>query len=304
MTATIVCVHGSGPKPPEASYKALWHAALRRGVERETPEALAAFDAARIELVYFADLTRELAGDEPDDALDDRKQALDELCQLSKSKQFRRSAYEALPGKSPLREFAADVAGPVLRAAGLDRQVKGRLVPELGAYWQNDGGLAEALRNRIEQALLDAGDRAGPCVLISHGFGAVPSWDALWQLAQPEIEARTSVDLWLSLGSPLADDTVRASLAGSDRSGSERYPDNIGCWHNLAAEDDFFCHDETVANDFAEMQRSQPETEIADFRIYNLAMRAGRSDPHHSSGYLVHPRCARSLAGVISGSGL
>lgn len=299
---TIICVHGSGPKPDDASYRSLWHAALRRGIERESAETLAHFDACEFEFVYFADLTRKLIGEEANEALTDRQQALDALCSLSKSKQFRRSAYEALPGKSPVREFAADIAAPILRATGFDRTVKGKLVPELGAYWRNDEGVADALRSRIENALGRASERGGRCILISHGFGNVPTWDALWAMSRQSPQAGANVDLWLSLGSPLADDTVRASLAGSDRASSERYPTNIARWHNLAAEDDFFCHDETMANDFAEMQRTQPDLVIEDFRIYNLAVRSELSAPHHSSGYLVHPRCARSLIAALSGN--
>jgi hypothetical protein len=35
---------------------------------------------------------------------------------------------------------------------------------------------------------------------------------------------------------------------------------------------------------------------IRDYRIYNLAVRYGRSNPHSSMGYLVHPRVAKIVA--------
>ncbi|MEQ8691419.1 MAG: hypothetical protein RIC89_11355, partial [Pseudomonadales bacterium] len=67
-------------------------------------------------------------------------------------------------------------------------------------------------------------------------------------------------------------------------------------WHNLAAEDDYVCHDKTVANDFSAMLDRRLIGDIRDYTIYNLAVRYGRSNPHHSSGYLTHPRTAELLA--------
>ena len=92
-------------------------------------------------------------------------------------------------------------------------------------------------------------------------------------------------------------------MLGAKERADSRFPSNVISWHNIAAEDDYFCHDETVANDYAEFAASELITEICDYRIYNLALRDGRSSPHHSTGYLIHPRCARSLADALNGSG-
>jgi hypothetical protein len=35
---------------------------------------------------------------------------------------------------------------------------------------------------------------------------------------------------------------------------------------------------------------------IRDYRIYNLAVRYGKSNPHSSVGYLIHPRVAQIIA--------
>ena len=34
---------------------------------------------------------------------------------------------------------------------------------------------------------------------------------------------------------------------------------------------------------------------LRDYRIYNLAVRYGKSNPHSSLGYLVHPRTTKIL---------
>lgn len=104
------------------------------------------------------------------------------------------------------------------------------------------------------------------------------------------------VDKLITLGSPLASRSVASHLAGARQTGVERYPQNILNWHNIAAEDDYVCHDKTVADDFQEMLDKRVIGNITDDVIYNLAVRYGRSNPHHSAGYLVHPRFTRYLA--------
>ena len=108
------------------------------------------------------------------------------------------------------------------------------------------------------------------------------------------------VSTWITFGSPLADEFVKRHLLGGDRTGTQRYPTNIVTWHNIAAEDDFTCHDETVANDFAAMQDQRLISRIRDHRIYNLAVRYGKSNPHNAMGYLMHPRMTGLIGDWLS----
>jgi hypothetical protein len=39
---------------------------------------------------------------------------------------------------------------------------------------------------------------------------------------------------------------------------------------------------------------------IRDYRIYNLAVRYGKSNPHSFMGYLVHPRMTKLVADWLS----
>jgi hypothetical protein len=34
---------------------------------------------------------------------------------------------------------------------------------------------------------------------------------------------------------------------------------------------------------------------VQDYRVYNLAVRYGKSNPHSSVGYLIHPRTSKIL---------
>ena len=75
-----------------------------------------------------------------------------------------------------------------------------------------------------------------------------------------------------------------------------KYPSNVVSWHNVSAEDDYLSHDNTLADDYAAMLKQKQVSAIKDHRIYNLAVRYGKSNPHSSVGYLVHPRVAQIIS--------
>ncbi len=299
MTASsdrLLLVHGGGPQPDASMLESLWREALRRGLQRDHGKRLAAFDDLSISMVYHA---REV---ESGAALEDRKSCLQALSALGKPKDFRRRQYETLPGKSALREFVMDVGAPVAGAVGLGARLEALQVPELASYWAGDTRLIGA-RDKLVELLSDSLKHGYRTLIVAHCFGSVLAYDALWQLTQlhspATIQGRTGVDL-ITLGAPLAADAVRKRLAGADAPPAQRFPRHVGRWANFAAEDDPVCHDKSVADDFRAMADSVG-TVIEDRVIYNLAVRAERSAPHHSAGYLVHPAVAQEVAGWLRG---
>ena len=100
----------------------------------------------------------------------------------------------------------------------------------------------------------------------------------------------------VTLGSPLGNETVKKNLKGASAGGPRKYPKNIGHWINIAAEDDYISHDQTVANNYRKMTKWGLVSSITDHRIYNLAVRDGKSNPHHGVGYLVHPTVTRIVS--------
>src|SRR5690606_11050410 len=101
MDKTIVLIHGRGFHPSEDVSRDLWLSALRHGIERDHPQQLPAFDAARKRFVYFGDVSNAfLAGaakiENPRDASDHR-QTLSDLQQYSRA-DFSRRTYRKLPG--------------------------------------------------------------------------------------------------------------------------------------------------------------------------------------------------------------
>jgi hypothetical protein len=104
------------------------------------------------------------------------------------------------------------------------------------------------------------------------------------------------------LGAPLGDSMVRQQLLGANRKGRPRFPTNVLAWHNVSADDDYISHDNTVADDFKAMLKQRQVSSIRDYRIYNLAIRYGRSNPHSAIGYLIHPRITKILTDWLTQS--
>ena len=293
MTAkSILLIHGSGAKPSAESLLEFWREALRAGLARDSPKTLERFDAATIEMVYFADVVQH-AGASYDESLDllQRRQVLDALGALKKKQDFRRRYYEDLPGKTPLKEFAMDM----LASAGLSGLVWSKVMPELRAYLADEDQWASRLRANIVNRLSASLHSGHEVMLVSHGFGCVPAYDALWQL-----QSAQRVSSWVTLGAPLAARYVNRTLLGAREPLEQRYPRSILNWYNVAAEDDYVCHDKTVANDFRHMMQARQIGSIVDYTIYNLSVRYGRSNPHHSAGYLVHPRMTDLVAQFLT----
>ncbi|NOR36261.1 MAG: hypothetical protein GQ577_05885, partial [Woeseiaceae bacterium] len=49
----------------------------------------------------------------------------------------------------------------------------------------------------------------------------------------------------------------------------------------------------TLADDFKRMMDQRLVSAVHDYHIYNLAVRYGKSNPHSSVGYYIHPRVTK-----------
>src|SRR5687768_16541900 len=128
------------------------------------------------------------------------------------------------------------------------------------------------------KAALAAGDDV---LVISHSLGTMMAYDTFWKFCctgeyRPDFSDK-KISLWLTLGSPLADETVKRHLNGASIDGERRHPNNVVDWVNVAAQDDFICHDESMANDYSDMKRFGSVRSITDLAIVNLAVRNGIS---------------------------
>ena len=187
---TVILIHGRGWKPESAALEAQWRSAIGRGLERDREKAGGSgqLESTRIRFVYYGDLTNailENAGQTYDAELDlaDREQALRQLSALSNKKHFRRQYYEAVPGKSSLREFLVDVGAPLLSALHLTDAALSRRMPEVAAYFNAASGFGSAVRARLAEPLQAALQDGDKILLISHCLGSVAAYDVLWELS-------------------------------------------------------------------------------------------------------------------------
>lgn len=301
---SVLLVHGRDFKPAAATYLELAATAMRAGLERDFPNCVECFDKLSIDLAWYGDLNAgvlQRKGKSYDETLDvgDRRSALQALREITPRKRFGIRVYDKLPGKSALPEFFMDVGAPLLGAVGFRMPVLGKIAKDFAAYL-TDLEFAEEARRRLREKLCAVMDRGDKIMLVTHGTGSVIAYDVLWELSNDtetyKEYADRKVDQWLTLGSPLGDRTVQKRLLGAKERDENRFPSNVISWHNLAAEDDYSCHDTTLADDFKKMMVQRRVSAVHDYRIFNLAVRYGKSNPHSSIGYYIHPRLAKILS--------
>jgi len=301
---SLLLVHGRDFKPGHEVYMDVSMAALRAGIERDYPDQLESFDVLQKHIAWYGDLSAEIllgCGKTYDADLDigDRRNALDTLRQITPRKRFGIRQYDKLPGKSAIPEFIADVSVPVLGAVGLAMPLVGSVARDFAAYLDPKSDFADKVRERLRTELCGLMDRDDRIMLITHGTGSVVAYDVLWQLSHdPNLKERygdKKVESWLTLGSPLGDRNVQKRLRGAKEKSKSRFPTNVISWHNVSAEDDYTCHDNTLADDYKTMLKQRLVSAVHDYRVFNLTIRYGKSNPHSSVGYYIHPRTSKIL---------
>jgi hypothetical protein len=301
---SLLLVHGRDFKPSEDAYVDLSMAAIRSGIERDYPEAVESFDVVTKDSAWYGDLNAEIllaAGKRYDEHLDigDRRNVLASLREITARKKFGIAQYDRLPGKSALGEAAVSILAPLLGSVGLCVPMIRCVSKDFARYLDKKSDYGMQVRQRLQTKLCALLDRDDRVVLVSHGTGSVIAYDVLWQLSHdPDLKDRygdRKVDLWLTLGSPLGDSNIRKRLMGAKQQTDSRFPQNVISWHNVSAEDDYTCHDNTLADDFKLMLQQRIVSAVHDHRIFNLAVRYGKSNPHSSLGYFIHPRVSKIL---------
>jgi len=302
---SVLFVHGRDFKPNRETLLDLSLSAVRAGLERDYPDCLQAFDGLHTDIAYYGDLNNELltARGRPYDAdldIGDRRNALRALREIPARKRFGIRQYDRLPGKSAVPEFIADFIYPVLGLLGLTMPIISRMSRDFADYLRRKSNFSEQVQERVRTGLCNMLDRGDHVMLLSHGSGSVVAYDVLWQLSHDtrlqERYGAAKVDVWVTLGAPLGDGRIRKRLAGASQKALEPFPTNVISWHNVAAEDDYTCHDKTLADDFKKMMSQRLVSTVTDYRVYNHAVRYGRSNPHSSIGYYIHPRVSKILA--------
>lgn len=308
MKKRLFLVHGRNFKPDEPQLDAIWTEALRHGIEADHgPEKAKTFDEVDKKLVYYGELSNAFLRSEGQDYdaeadLADRQKALAALKAYDRDDlegERAKAIYKDLPKNTALLEALADaVAGPAA-FLGLGRRLIPLVAPDLGHYWNLDSAFGSDVRWTLTEPLAEALRNDEDVLLLAHSLGSMMSYDVLWKFSHyGEYKAirHKKISVWITLGCPLGNGTVKKNLKGARADRQRRYPHNIQRWINVAAEDDYISHDETVADDYRRMLRWNLIESIEDHRVYNLAVRFDRSNPHHSGGYLIHPVVSAAVA--------
>jgi len=303
MAKRIIMVHGRGFKPDRDALCELWVEAIGHGLERDRgADARAGFESCARAFAYFGDASNEYLRDrrgpyDCDADVGDRRRCLDALRQLE-TRDFLgergRERYANTPGQSNLTAALVGLIAAPLAWIGLGARVIGWMAPDLLEYWNPDSGFGSRVRWKLTEILAPALIAGDDILLVTHSLGTLIAYDNLWKLShyvehRDVFETGHKLTRWITLGCPLGNPTVRKNLKGHRASGVRQYPANIREWINLAAVGDYISHDPTVWDDYRAMLEHGLLDSIEDHRIYNLAVRFGRSNPHHGVGYLIHP---------------
>ncbi len=313
----IIYVHGRNVKPTHAALKRMLLLAIGSGLRRVDRRAAERFEESDIKftVAYYGDIMSELmvlARPELRSSMILLREKwyephlrdwapLDQLM-ARPNRQHCQSDYKQVIRQHKNQRFLDDLAhmfGPVSSVTGLTTYAVKRMFPDFGAYLTSRRW-ASQIRARLQGRLKRALARGDEVALVSHSMGCVVSYDVLWKLSRLH-EHRTvhdrKVSLWLTLGCPLGEKTIRDELYDSNEPEDGMYPSNVHNWVNIAAHDDFVARDGTVADDFRKMVERGLIGRIKDLsRIYTFWIGSKGSNPHKSYGYLNHPTVARVLA--------
>jgi len=313
----IFYVHGRNTKPSPAVFKRWVKTALGARLRHVNSKAADVFDSpdTKLTVAYYGDLMNELMVQAQPELtnqmllrngkwIEPRGHNAASFEQLIRrpTRSHRESDYRELVGKHRNRRFLSEVArlfGPVGSITGFTTYAIKRMFPDFGAYLTTRKWSSQ-IRARLQGSLKRALARGDDIAVIAHSMGCIVSYDVLWKLSRihehRNIHDR-KISLWLTLGCPLGERSIRSELYDADEPDDGLYPANIRNWVNAAAHDDFVTQDGTVANDFSEMRERGLVKGIKDLpRIYTFWVGSKGSNPHKSFGYLNHPTVARVVA--------
>jgi len=289
----IIFVPGKNPKPPPDLYKAQLRRCLLEGVRKADP-------AVHAELAALPDFFTliawnhnyygryaDIAQEQPwIDRLIEKQEATPEDIREARRWRVRIGRVShVIADRFPA--LIRLVRNPKLRAS----------IEDTAGYFENRAGIAEKVRSPLTECLRNFGAEEAPIMVIGHSLGSVIAWDALWTASHLE-PVRCTVDLFLSMGSPLGMRFVQERLLGHDGCGPLRYPKNVRRWLNITSVGDPYAIDPHLRNDFREMIELGLVEDIRDNAepVYTWFRSDLGLNVHRSYGYLV----TRHVGNVIA----
>ncbi|MFL2546327.1 MAG: hypothetical protein ACJ0SL_03055, partial [Candidatus Rariloculaceae bacterium] len=167
---------------------------------------------------------------------------------------------------------------------------------EARGYLHNRRGVGDRIRGMLKEPLRRAWENGERVLLIGHSLGSVIAYDALWELSH-ENDDSGQVDLFMTLGSPLASRFIKRRLRGANRVGRDRYPTNIRRWENVSARAEMTALHTELEPFFEEMTELKLLEALRDHPdLYNHFRGALGLNVHESYGYLANSAVAECIA--------
>jgi hypothetical protein len=162
-------------------------------------------------------------------------------------------------------------------------------------YQRDVGGIGTQVRALVRDALEAAWAARERVLLIGHSLGSVICYDTLWDLSR-ERGADSRVELFMTLGSPLATHVIRRGLRGAGLRGADAYPRNMRRWVNLTARADTTALHPRLEPRFHEMLELGLIDSIEDYgNLENCFRGAYGLNTHEAYGYLFQ----RTVAEIV-----
>lgn len=290
MRRDVVFVPGKSPKPPPVVHRDYLWRCLRRGVWRHNPSTGNQLDRVHFDIAAWNFLYYERHGPLTSDV-----PWIERLIEGEGA--TRNDVREAQHWSKWLTKLMYTLGDWFHPLAGYlpDPRVKAMIRDTL-RYFENTDGIADRVRNRVKTDLQRTCDESGSVCLIGHSMGSVIAYEALWSLTHDDDDP-ASIDLFLTLGSPLGMRYVQKKLLGFRRTPAS-FPAGIERWVNISATGDLVSVDERVSDDFHAMVRDGLAGSIEDIHrgIYTAFRNEAGLNCHRSYGYLVHPRVGAQVA--------
>jgi hypothetical protein len=317
----IIMIHGRASKPAAEVNHELWRHTLVENIRVSHRSLARSLDLHPEVFVsaYWADVVPHHI---PDDAAYCRKLRIQVDRVIAERRTIRDHFHVGMGERvgSFFQDRGVDLAKLLIGALDIKDEVMTYFLRETELY-DRDQYIADRMRAPLEAALRDAWNSGMKPVVIAHSMGSFIAYDVLWRFSHRRASGfaaynRKRVKIFVSLGSPLGDASVRNLLFARHhrQHGRRQYPTNIDSWHNYACLGDVVAHQKNFHDIFYQPMRAlqlfpaDRKFRTIDyvnlhnpFEVVSHAGNRGREkrNPHKSYGYLAQPRLGSWLADYL-----